>query len=184
MDNNLYNKAKEFVLDAFAKAGLERDIVHAQSTAYFIKELKPEADETLLIAGLSHDIERAFNGDWKKGTDDPAMLKKHQNLSADEIGKFLLSAGADEKIINRVKRLVSQHEVGGDEDENILCDADCLAFLQDKALRVVTKAKEANNTKEAKRRINMVFSRIHTPKAKQIAQKWYDEAMKELSKKS
>ena len=89
MNLGLYNKTEEFIVDALTKANNENDIFHAKRTAYWVKELKPDAGVELLIAGLSHGIERAFYGDWKAGSDDPKKLKKHQELSAKEIKKFL-----------------------------------------------------------------------------------------------
>lgn len=177
---SLYNKTERFVIVAFRKADKESDVVHAQRTAHWIKELRPEADEALLIAGLAHDIERAFYGDWKKGSEDPALLRKHQDLSALEIEKFLKQENADNNLTERVKKLVSNHEVGGDEDENLLCDADCLAFLEEKALRIAKKSKVEGNIEEGKRRINMVYERIKSERVKQIAKDWYEKAMEEL----
>lgn len=177
---NLYKKAEQFVADSLAKTGNENDIIHAKRTVHWIKELKLDADQSLLIAGVAHDIERAFFGDWKKGSMDPEELKKHQDLSASEVEKFLRREKADEKIIERVKMLVAHHEEGGDEDQNILCDADCLAYFEDKALRFAKKAKEKGKEKEMKEKLEHVFSRITSPKAKQIAQKWYKHALEEL----
>lgn len=180
MANEIYKKVEQFIIDTFTQAKIETDIVHAQRTAYWIKILKSDADDALLIAGLAHDIERAFYGDWKKGADDPEFLQKHQDLSATEIEKFLIKEGADEKLIMRVKRLVAHHEKGGNEDENILCDADCLAFLEEKALRLAIKYKQENKIEEIRKRIEMVFNRISSEKAKQIVRPWYEEAIKKL----
>lgn len=182
MDENLYKKTKQFVVDALTKADNKNDIIHAKRTVYWIKELKPDADQALLIAGIAHDIERAFYGDWKKGSMNSEELKKHQDLSAVEIEKFLRKEKAAEDTIERVKMLVAYHEEGGDEDQNILCDADCLAYFEDKALRFAKKAKQQGKVKEMKNKLEYVFNRIASPKAKQIAQKWYKEALQELDR--
>jgi hypothetical protein len=60
---NYFKKVQKFVRDSFNKAGSPSNILHHERTIYWIKRLKPEADEALLIAGLAHDIERAFYGD-------------------------------------------------------------------------------------------------------------------------
>jgi hypothetical protein len=180
---NVYNKTEKFVTDAFAKAGKPTDVNHAKRTVYWVKELKPDADESLLIAGVAHDIERAFYGDWKKGSDDPEDLRKHQDLSAAEIEKFLRDEKYDEKLIVRVKHLVACHEEGGDVDQNVLCDADCLAYFEEKAMRHVKKDKaDGKPLDEIRKKIDYNFQRIHSEKAKKIAQKWYDEAVRELEK--
>lgn len=183
MDSIMFDKVEQFVLDAFTKAGAPSNISHHQRAVHWIKKLKPEADEALLIAGMAHDIERAFHGDWKKGSDDPELLRKHQDLSAVEIEKFLRHEGAKEKLIARVKHLVSHHETGGDEDQNVLCDADCLAFLEEKAVKLAERSKQEGNVHEAGRRIHMVFKRISSPKARQIAHLWHEEAILLLNEK-
>jgi len=180
---DLYEKVEKFVVDAFTKAEKPTDVLHAKRTAYWIKELKPDADESLLIAGVAHDIERAFYGDWKKGSSDPEALRKHQDLSAAEAEKFLRNENAPENLIDKVKHLIAHHEEGGDEDQNILCDADCLAFFEEKVLRRVKKYKEQGMAKEEiKKSLDYYFSRIISGKAKQIAKKWYDEAVKKAEK--
>jgi hypothetical protein len=183
MASTLYKKTEQFVVNAFTKADKPTDVIHARRTAYWIKKLKPKADEALLIAGLTHDIERAFYGDWKKGSDNPRLLKKHQNLSATEIEKFLEKEGAEKNIIKRVKILVSHHEEGGDEDQNILCDADCLAYFEEKALRNAKKYKKEGRPQEMKKKLDYVCSRIHSLKAKKIVNKRYNKAMDELNEK-
>lgn len=176
----IYDKVDQFVIQA--GKGNQNDIRHAQRTAYWVKQLKPEADEALLVAALAHDIERAIYGDWKKGTDDLAALRKHQDLSALEIEKFLQSQNVSAEFIERVKNLVAHHEEGGDDDQNVLCDADCLSFFEDKAVRRVKKWKEeGKSSEEMKKNMDFYFSRIVSPRAKDIAQKWYDAALQEIS---
>ena len=178
---SLYKKAEQFVIDAFGDD--EKDILHGKRTVYWIKKLKPDADEALLVAGIAHDIERAFNGDWKKGSNDPDALQKHQDMSASEIEKFLKLEKVDKDIIEKVKMLVAHHEEGGNEEQNMLCDADCLAFFEEKALRLSKKYRQEGLSGLMKKKIDYVFSRLTSSKAKKIAKKWYKEALMELDKK-
>ena len=177
----IYAKAEKFVTDTLEKGDNQNDIVHAQRTVYWVKQLKPDADEALLVAAVAHDIERAIYGDWKKGSDDSVALRKHQDLSAAEIEKFLAEEGVDKIFIERVKNLVAHHEEGGDAEQNILCDADCLAFFEDKALRRVQKWRELGKTKdEMRHNLDFYFSRLTSTAAKAVAQKWYDLAVREI----
>lgn len=177
----IYNKTEKFVVNILEKAENSNDIIHAKRTAYWVQQLNPNADEALLVSAVSHDIERAIYGDWKKGSDDPEALRKHQDLSATEIEKFLKSEDVNEEFIARVKHLVAHHEEGGDDDQNVLCDADCLSFFEDKALRRVRKWKEQGKTREEMRKnMNFYFSRIISGQAKNIAKNWYDEALQEI----
>jgi hypothetical protein len=178
---NLYQKTEQFVVKTLD--GDESDINHAKRTVYWVKQLKPDADGALLIAAISHDIERAIYGDWKRGSNNPVDLRKHQDLSAQEIEKFLRNENASEILIEKVRHLVSHHQEGGDDEQNVLCDADNLSFFEDKALRRVREHKEQGEASEIiKNRFDVYFSRFMSDKARNIAQKWYDKALGELEK--
>jgi hypothetical protein len=176
----VYRKVEKFVTEAFEKVENPNEIFHAQRTAHWISYLKPDADEALLIAGVAHDIERAFYGDWKAGSSDADALKKHQEQSATEIEAFLRKESVQEDIIERVKYLVLHHEEGGDEDQNVLCDADSLAYFEEKALRNAKKAKENGHKEVMKKKLEYVMSRITSPKAREKASVWYEDALKVL----
>lgn len=178
---SLYKKVEKFVVDAFTKAGKKNDIAHSKRTAYWIKKLKPDADKALLIAGVAHDIERAFYGDWKKGSLDPDALKKHQDLSADEVEKFLKQENINKNIIERVRVLVAHHEEGGDEDQNILKDADSISFFERNFSNFISKSKEVGKT-QSKIKFDGMFNRITSEKAKQIALPLYEKALKALER--
>ncbi len=180
---NLLDKTEQFIKDAFTEKGMESDVSHHQKTVYWIKQLKPDADEALLIAGMSHDIERAFHGDWKAGSSDHNKLNRHKELSASDTEKFLRQENASEEFIKRVKGLILHHEEGGNEDQNVLSDADCLAYFEEKAVRNARKAKQEDKKEEYKKRLNYIFNRIFSSKAKEIAHKFYEEALNELNRK-
>ena len=169
------------MIEAFTRAEKPTDVYHAERTVYWIKELMPSANEALLVAGFAHDIERAFNGDWKKGSGNPEMLRKHQDLSAAEIEKFLRSEQADKKFIKRVKELVAHHEEGGDEEQNVLCDADCLAYFEEKAMRWAKHAKVEGTEAEMIKKIEFYFRRFKSEKAREIARPFYKEVLKFLN---
>lgn len=181
MNESLYKKTEQFVIDSFIVADKPTDVIHAQRTAYWVGQLKNDPDEALLMAAVAHDIERAFYGDWKKGSSDVDALRKHQDLSARTIGTFLKKEGASDAVIERVKHLVEHHEEGGDDDQNVLCDADCLAYFEEKALRHANEAKQQGRSIEMKERLHYVFDRVTSPKAREIARQFYDKAMDALS---
>jgi hypothetical protein len=176
MTSSLYEKAERFLIDAFTRADKPTDTLHGQRTAYWITQLQPEADEALLVAGLLHDIERAINGDWKNHSDAPELLQKHSDMSAEVATEFLRGEGAVEVFIERVRHLISRHEVGGDEDQNVLCDADCLAFFEEKALRNAKKLKQEGREAEMRHRLDYVLSRITSSRGREIARPFYDDA--------
>lgn len=171
------------MINAFQKAGDDIGIKHHQRTVYWIKQLKPDADEILLTAAICHDIERAIYGDWKAGSIDFKKIKKHQDLSALEVGKFLERERVDKDKINEIKNLISHHQERNDGDQGVLCDADAITYFENNALRHAKTYKEKDKTKkEVKDIIDYNFNRISSSMAKKIVRKWYSESVKELNK--
>ena len=182
MTSNLYKAAEQFMIDSLTAANNEKDNLHHQLTVKWIKELKPDADDALLIAGLLHDIERAFYGDWKAGSSDADKITRHQELSASVAEKFLGEQGADMSFIDEVKDLILHHEEGGTAEQNILNDADCLALFEEKMLRFVKKWKKQGKTAdEIREKVDYIYNRISSEAAIKIAEPWYKEALKEIN---
>ena len=175
---DLYEKTKQFMTDVFTKANDPMGVKHHERVDYWVTQLEPTADEALRTAAISHDIERGINGDWKASSMDPEKLKKHQDLCASIAGEFLVKEGADEDFIQRVKHLISSHEYGGDDDQNILSDADRLTYFENVAVRHAKTYKDRGKTKEEMRnKLDFELNKIHSSKAKEIAQPWYNEAL-------
>ena len=133
----LYKIIEKYVFYSFRKADRIHEILHLIRTLYWLGKLKPDADEALRIAAVSHDIERAFRRkDVKEIVKKPGGLtstiyfKKHEIRGAKIIGDYLEKKGAEKKLINRVKMLISRHEQGGNDDQNLLKDADSIGFFE------------------------------------------------------
>ena len=185
--DNYYSQVEKFIIDACKKSDYEELINHFRRTTYWIKKLKPSADDALLIAGLSHDIERIFrkkqstnkNKTPKKFT-DYKKLKYHQEKSAEIIAEFLERQKAPRKLIDRVKVLVSRHEWGGNEDQNLLRDADSVSFLENNIGFFVTGMVVQRGKDQVRKKFDWMFKRITLPEAKKIAKPMYEKATKLL----
>lgn len=186
MAHKLYKKVKQFVIDSFNKADKAYQIKHFIRTVYWLKKLKPDADETLLIAAVAHDIERAFRQkDMSEkiklfGFADLSFLRPHEERGAEIIGEFLKNQSAASDFVERVKMLVSRHEEGGNDDQNILKDADSISFLENNISRFITQEAEKVGKEGVKNKIDWMLNRINSAKAKQISKQWYEEAIKSL----
>ncbi len=111
----------------------KEDPIHSLSTRKWVLRLKSNADESLQIAALAHDIDRAYDegkipvedfGDYEK------HKKEHAQRSAAIIAKLLSKHHFDQNFINRVKSLVKKHETGGDSNSDVLKNADSISFFE------------------------------------------------------
>jgi len=182
----LFSKVKKFVEESFRKCGFKEQIKHLERTVYWVKKLKPNADEAFLIAAFAHDIETAFA--WKKLQKnykpkfvDKSQLKKHQKEGAEIIGEFLKNQGANPEMVKRVKMLISKHEEGGNEDQTLLRDADSISFFENNVGIFLKIAKKAGKER-VKQKFDWMYNRITSKKAKDIAKPWYWKAISDLKK--
>lgn len=185
MTSELYQKVEQFVIDSFSKAGNVDGIQHFRRTVYWIQQLKPDADEVLLIVAVAHDIERAFrepdySEKFQKGFRSNEYLTHHQEKGAEIIADFLRKQNADEEVIGRVKQLISKHEVGGSGEQDILKDADSVSFFENNVDYFVTRIVPEVGRENVRDKFDWMFNRISNEKAKQIASPWYKEAIKRL----
>jgi len=189
MSSKLFKKVKNFVKDSFVNVGLEWQMKHFERTVYWVLKLKPVADEALLISAIAHDIERAFRKNIyhenvkksKIGFRDANYLNTHQKQGGKIMAKFLEKQNADKKIIQRVKMLISKHEVGGDDDQNLLKDADSLSFFENNTEYFIKKLVPIMGAEKIREKMDWMFNRISSEKAKKIAYTWYKEAIKQLN---
>ena len=143
---------------------------HYERTVFWVKKLKPDADEALLIAAYSHDIERWFRPFLK-----PNDIKGHQRKSAKIVSEFLSKIAADKEMVQKVYYLISHHEEGGSHEANILKDADSISFFEN---NLALHAKLSPKT--LRKKIEWMYRRITSPEAKKICKPLYERAIKSL----
>ncbi len=183
MNNDLYKEVEKFVIDSF---GINNpNTIHLLRTAYWIKKLEPEADNALLVSAVSHDIERAE----KKGPDTPnykikdvnEYLAYHQKRGAEIIGDFLNQKGAEPATVQKVRNLVTNHEIGGDEDQNSLLNADSLSWLENLVDHFLEHEIVDLGIERVRKKINRMYNRITSEKYKKIAEPYYKNATEKLA---
>ncbi len=181
----LYKKVKCFVRNAFGK---RFGMVHFERTAYWIKKLEPDADEALWIAAIAHDIERAFRPsggeqtirEKETGYHHIDYLRHHQEEGAKIIESFLAQNGADQKLIDLVKMLISRHEEGGTRDQNLLKDADSISFFENNISYFLEHKIHEAGKENVVEKFKWMYQRITSKKAKKIAEPYYEKAMKDI----
>jgi len=188
MTTDTYKRVELFIVDKFKAAGDGVGKNHVLRTVHWLRELKPDADEALLIAAVAHDVERALRDHasydkvtrHEKGFRSEEHLTYHQEEGARIIGEYLGQIGADARTIERVKELVSRHEIGGDEDQNLLKDADSISFFENVVEFFLTKKVNEAGRKKVKDKLDWMYGRITTDRARTLAKQQYAESIKEL----
>lgn len=171
---SLLSKTIEFVDNSFG--GKQKS--HFERTVYWIEQFIKDPTEAHRIAAYSHDIERAFRDEEKKAPEDyldKSFLENHQSKGAEIITKFLKENDADDETVNLVKKLVSKHEVGGDSEQNALMDSDSVSFFETNAEMFVKKKAPIEGYEKVKAKLDWMYNRISSPKAKDVARENYEK---------
>jgi len=180
----LRDRAREWVRVHYEHGGK-----HLLQTEVWLQRLKPEASEEMLLAALTHDMERAFPGpdspslDPRDGVDNPVYNIAHSERSVRIVSGYLREQGASQESIEEVARLIRAHEYGGDDDENLLQAADSLSFLEvnvDVFLGWMAAGDEKWNADAVHAKFNWMYERIQIPQARDLARPLFEEAMRKL----
>jgi len=194
MSNSLYQQLEEHITALFSgeNGGTPHPLMvkHLKRAAYWVKVLRPDADEAFLLAAVGHDIERAYKDKRPHGITeaeqngttltDPVYLKFHQGEGARILGEWLQEHGADSKLIERVKHLVETHEVGGDEDQNLIQDVDSMSFFENNIDHFIKHFVKERGVDAVRTKFNWMWERMHSAKAKEIVRPWYEAAIQKL----
>ena len=160
MKEKFQEKMKAEILQILKKSPIENDPVHAQLVLKWVLKLKPDADEALQISALAHDIDRAMTGITEKDLKDYSKIddfkKEHAKRSAQFISEILRQHNYSESVIGKVAKLVENHEVGGDEETNILRDSDSISYFEG---NIPTYLKR-NGRDRTKEKIQFMYKRI------------------------
>lgn len=128
---NRCEKLRSRILEIISHSPVPEDLEHAQNTLYWLLKIYPEADSSLKIAALGHDIERSVPERIKRENfeDFDEFKKAHALRSAEILKNILVEFNCPENIVDKVYDLVKKHEHGGDFKSDILKDADSLSFF-------------------------------------------------------
>lgn len=190
MNSPYFDTLNEFVENAYTKNGVvDSSYKHLLNTVDWVLKLSPDAGDGLILAALSHDVERAFRqGDVlnilknsQEGFRDKNFLRLHQERGAEIVANFLAQKGASSELVEKVRKNILKHEDGGDEEQNLLKDADSISFFDNEhALRFIEKKLPTDGVEKVINKINWMFQRITSARAKEIAQPMYQEAIQKI----
>jgi hypothetical protein len=163
---NKFELLKKELEEILPNSPVREELMHSKLVLKWLLKLKSDADEALQIAALSHDIDRAISKITEKDLKDYSKIhdfkKEHAIRSASYISEIMKKHNYSNEIINRVKHLVENHEVGGDEDTNILTDADSLAYFEYNIPFYLIR----NGKERTKEKIKFMYKRLSFEKSK------------------
>ena len=113
---------------------------------------------------------------------NPFYLAWHQKRSADIAAALLRERGVDEDFIERVHALILHHEEGGNNDQNLLKDADSLSFFETSVDHFLQVWVPVAGKEKVREKFDWTFERITLPKAKHAGKPLYESALKKLEK--
>ncbi len=157
--------------------------LHLARTRDWLLELDPDAGEALVLAALTHDMERHFAGGPTMDPattppDDADYRRAHSDRSAAIVGEWLREQGAAEPLVAEVEGLIRMHEVGGSPDADLLQAADSLAFLEVNAGLVAGWFLDGRCSRaRAKEQLTYMYERIRLEPARGPASRLYEEGV-------
>jgi hypothetical protein len=175
---NKFQKIQKEIREITKKSGIEEDARHSILTHEWLLKLNPDVSEELQIAALAHDIDRAVRPRVliTDGESYDGYKQRHAKRSAELIAKLMRVCKYSPGSINKVKRLVALHEVSGDEEIDLLRDADSIAFF-DYNINFYLRRKGADITKE---KIVFMFARASNRAKQVIKELEYSPDVKEV----
>ena len=99
----------------------------------WVRRLRPDADEPLLLAARAHHIRRWTipRDDYPSGRHGYLRWRTALHaMHAAEVGRVLMEAGYGADEIARVQQLVRKHDLKRDPEAQTLEDGLCLVFLE------------------------------------------------------
>ncbi len=158
--------AKQKIRKIIATSHVPEDPRHADNTLEWLLHLAPNASDSLQLAALAHDIDRAIDESKVKREqfDDFNVFKEaHAHNSAIILRPILTACSLEKDVVDEACRLVELHEVGGDLKSDLIKDADSISYF-DVNLPLYYKREGLDETK---RRSLWGYHRL-SPRAKKI----------------
>ena len=150
---------KQKIREIVALSTVPEDPAHSRNTLAWLLKLKPDADDSLQITALGHDIERAITERKVLRTDFTNFDEfkvAHARNSAEILREIMLECGVQSRIIEDVYCLVCRHETGGDQRADLIRDADSISFFEVNLPLYF----ERNSYEETKRRCIWGYKRL------------------------
>lgn len=160
---------KRKIEEVIKGSSVPEDPIHSKNTLEWLLKLMPGANESLKIAALGHDIERAIEKRKVRRQDYQdfdAFKDAHALNSANVLAEIMQTCEIDKKMIDEVFYLVRHHETGGTDRADLLKDADSISYFEVNLPLYFVR----NTAKETKRRCLWGYKRLSDEGKKIVAE--------------
>lgn len=111
------------------------DREHMLRAADWVLQLDPDAPEALVLAAMTHDLERSVPGGpvldkARMAWDDVEYNTAHCTRSVEVVTAWLEAQGADRSFVDGIRTPIAQHEFGGSPIGDVMQAADSISFLE------------------------------------------------------
>lgn len=123
-----------------------KELTHARMVTGWVRRLRPDAGEALLLAARAHHLRRwAIPRDSYPPGRIPYLQWRRalQDLHAAELRAILIAEGYDAATIDRAEWILRKRDLKTDPDVQALEDAVCLVFLETQFLDTARKLDRA-----------------------------------------
>lgn len=177
---------------SWVKKNYGKSAEHLLKAEEWLRRIDPSASQAMLLATLTHDMERAFPGpdspkqDPSRGPDDPLYNRAHSERAARIVSDFLREHQAPNLLIEDVASLIRVHEFGGWPEADRVQAADSLSFLEvnvDFFLNSIGTSTVSWTPDAVRAKFDWMYHRIQIPEARDLATPLYELALHKLNKK-
>ena len=151
------------------------DREHLTRAGDWMLAIEPDAPEYLVLAALTHDLERSVPGGpqldiAREPWDDPEYNRAHCGRSAELVPGILADCGADEATQAQVQQPIREHEFGGSPEGDLMQAADSLSFLETNSRLCVRWVIDGKCSRQkAREKLDWMYERIRYEPARDCA---------------
>ena len=175
---------------AFAWLADYYDGEHLTRAGDWMLALDPSAPEPLVLAALTHDLERAVPGGpvLDKATtpwDDLTYNRAHCERSAVVVSQWLERQGAPPGFVEAVQRPILEHEFGGSPQGDLMQAADSISFLEVNGGLVSSWVLQGEcSAAKARQKLDWMLDRIRLPRGRELAEPYHRRSVGELGRRT
>lgn len=171
-----------------------RDAIYERIETYYDREhltragdwmvaLAPDAPEHLVLAALTHDLERSVPGGpvldmanvpW----DDRGYNDAHTGRSAEVVPPWLAERGAPEAWVEAIRQPIREHEFGGSPEGDLMQAADSISYLETNGVLTASWVVRGMCTREkALEKLAWMRDRVRLERAQELARAYHGHAL-------